>query len=152
MRRIDPGERWGDVVADSDATADAFRERDWTALAVHPGDVNPVADATRLDVLLPGSEFDAANETVGDAAIDTVRVYAASTEGVEYRLVVAEDADAAVAVCVPTYLGAAEFDALRAAVDADDTLTVRLRPLDDRDVVEIEVTDPDIFFESATDA
>ncbi|EMA65325.1 hypothetical protein C461_14553 [Halorubrum aidingense JCM 13560] len=152
MRRIDPGERWGDVIADSEATADAFRERDWTAIAAHPGDVNPVTDATRLDVLLPGSEFDAANEAVGDAAIDTVRVYAASADGVEYRLVVAEDADAAIAVCVPTYLGAAEFDALREAVGADGTLTVRLRPLDDRDVVEIEMTDPDVFFEPESDA
>ncbi|WP_418283980.1 DUF7529 family protein [Halorubrum sp. DTA46] len=152
MRRVDPGERWGDVVADSDATADAFRERGWTALAAHPGDVNPVADAGRLDVLLPGSEFDAANEAVGDAAIDTVRVYAAAGEGVQYRLVVAEDADAALAVCVPTYLGAAEFDALRAAIGDDGTLTVRLRPLDDRDVVEIDLTDPGVFFEPPADA
>lgn len=152
MRRIDPGEHWGNVVADSDAMADTFRDRGWTVLAAHPGDVNPVVDARRLDVLLPGSEFDAANEAVGDAAIDTVRVYAAVTEGVQYRLVVAEDADAAVAVCVPTYLGAAEFDALRVAVSENDTLTIRLRPLDDRDIVEIEVTDPDVFFEPPTDA
>lgn len=152
MRRIDPGERWGDVVADSDATADAFRERNWTALAAHPGDVNPIADATRVDVLLPGSEFDAAKDAIGDIAIDAVRVYAAAADGVEYRLVVGEDADAGVAVCVPTYFGTAEFDALRAAVGDDGTLTIRLRPLDDRDVVEIELTDPGIFFQPPTDA
>ncbi|MDZ5811169.1 hypothetical protein U4E84_07400 [Halorubrum sp. AD140] len=149
MRRIDPGERWGDVVADSDATAAEYRERGWTAIAVHPGDVNPVADAARIDALLPGSEFDEANETVDGAAVDAVRVYAAAADGVEYRLVVAEDGDASVAVCVPTYLGAAEFDALRTAAGERGTLTLRLRPLDDRDVVEFEVTDPDVFFDGA---
>jgi hypothetical protein len=152
MRRTDPGERWGDVVADSDATAAEYRDRGWTAVAAHPGDVNPVADAARVDVLLPGSEFEEANALVGDAEIDAVRVYAAAGEGVEYRLVVAEDDDAAVAVCVPTYLGTDEFEALRAAADAAGALTVRLRPLDDRDVVEIDVTDPAVFFDERADA
>ncbi|QKY16335.1 hypothetical protein [Halorubrum sp. CBA1229] len=152
MRRTDPGERWGDVVADSDATAAEYRDRGWTAVAAHPGDVNPVADAARVDVLLPGSEFEEANALVGDAEIDAVRVYAAAGEGVEYRLVVAEDDDAAVAVCVPTYLGTDEFEVLRAAADAAGALTVRLRPLDDRDVVEIDVTDPAVFFDEPADA
>lgn len=152
MRQVDPGERWGDVVADSDATATEYRVREWTALAAHPGDVNPVPDAARVDVLLPGSEFDRTNETVGDAAIDAVRVFSAAADGVEYRLVVAEDADAEVAVCVPTYLGTAEFDELRTAADANGALVVRLRPLDDRDIVEIEITDPDVFFDAPTSA
>lgn len=148
MRRTDPGERWGDVVADSDATATEYRDRGWRTVAVHPGDVNPVPDAARIDVLLPGSEFEEASAIVGDADIDAVRVYAAAAEGVEYRLVVAEDGEASVAVCVPTYLGAAELDALRAAAEAAGALTVRLRPLDDRDVVEIDVGDPTVFFDA----
>ncbi|GAB7010111.1 DUF7529 family protein [Halorubrum trueperi] len=152
MRRVDPGERWGDVVADSDATATEYRDREWTAIAVHPGDVNPVPDAARIDVLLPGPEFNEANEVVGDAAIDAVRVYAAAIDGVEYRLVVAEDGNGEIAVCVPTYLGTAEFDTLRTAADTEGTLALRLRPLDDRDVVEIEVTDPDVFFDATTSA
>ena len=152
MRRSDPGERWGDVVSDSDATATEYRERGWTAIAVHPGDVNPVSDGARLDVLLPGPEFETANEAVSDAEIDTIRVYAAAAEGVEYRLVVAEDADADVAVCVPTFIGDSELDALRFEADAQGGLTVRLRPLDDRDVVEIVVTDPDVFFDATADA
>ena len=151
MRRTDPGERWGDVVADSDATAAEYRDRGWTTVAAHPGDVNPVPDAARVDVLLPGSEFEEANAVVGDADIDAVRVYAAAAAGVEYRLLVAEDGDASVAVCVPTYLGTDELAELRAAADAAGALTVRLRPLDDRDVVEIDVTDPTVFFDAATD-
>ncbi len=151
MGRTDPGERWGDVVADSDATATEYRERGWTTVAVHPGDVNPVSNGARLDVLVPGSEFETANETVEDADVDTVRVYAAAAEGVEYRLVVAEDADANVAVCVPTFVSTSELDALRFEADAQGGLTVRLRPLDDRDVVEIQVSDPAVFFDAATD-
>ena len=151
MSRTDPGERWGDVVADSDATAAEYRDRGWTALAAHPGDVSPVADAARVDVLLPGSEFEEANAVVADADIDAVRMYAAAAAGVEYRLLVAEDGDGSVAVCVPTYLGAGELDALRTGADAAGALTVRLRPLDDRDVVEIDVTDPTVFFDGAAD-
>ncbi|MFC7186760.1 DUF7529 family protein [Halorubrum yunnanense] len=150
MRRTDPGERWGDVVADSDATATEYRDRGWTAVAAHPGDVNPVADAARIDVLLPGPEFEEANGVVGDADVDAIRVYAAAAHGVEYRLVVAEDGDASVAVCVPTYLGSDELEELRAAADATGALTVRLRPLDDRDVVEFEVDEPAVFLD-ATD-
>ncbi|TKX80917.1 hypothetical protein [Halorubrum sp. SD626R] len=152
MGRTDPGERWGDVVADTDATATEYRDRGWTAVAAHPGDVNTVADAARVDVLLPGPEFEAANEVVGDADIDAVRVYAAAAAGVEYRLVVAEDGDAEVAVCVPTYLGAGELEGLRAAADAAGALTVRLRPLDDRDVVEIDVTEPTVFLDATAGA
>jgi hypothetical protein len=148
MRRIDPGERWGDVVDDSDATADEYRDRGWTTVAAHPGDVNPVPDAARVDVLLPGSEFDAASSVVGDASIDAVSVYAAGDDGVEYRLVVAEDEAASVAVCVPTYFGVTELDALRKAAAAAGALTVRLRPLDDRDVVDIGIDDPSVFFDA----
>ncbi|WP_435074860.1 DUF7529 family protein [Halorubrum sp. HHNYT27] len=148
MRRIDPGERWEDVVADSDATATEYRDRGWTTVAAHPGDVNPVPDAARIDVLLPGSEFEEASATVGDATIDSVRVYAAADEGVEYRLVVAEDEAASVAVCVPTYLGVRELASLREAAEETGVLTVRLRPLDDRDVVEIDVDDPAVFFDA----
>ncbi|WP_280587079.1 hypothetical protein [Halorubrum sp. Boch-26] len=152
MRRTDPGERWGDVVADSDSTAAEYRDRGWTTVAAHPGDVNPIPDAPRVDVLLPGPEFEEASTVVGDAEIDGVRVYAAAAEGVEYRLVVAADGDAEIAVCVPTYLGTDELDALRAGADAAGALTVRLRPLDDRDVVEIDVTDPTVFFDATADA
>ncbi|MFW5895847.1 MAG: DUF7529 family protein [archaeon] len=151
MERADPGEHWGDVVSDSDATATAYRERGWTAVAVHPGHVNPVADAGRIDVLLPGSEFETVNAQVAEADVDTVRVYTAATASVEYRLVVAEDEDASVAVCVPTYVGTDAFEALRQATTGD-ALTIRLRPLDDRDVVEIDLPDPSVFFDATGEA
>ena len=144
----DPGPRWDAVEADAESTAAAYRERDWTAIAGHPGQVNPVADAARIDVLLPGSEFDAALDAVGDAAIDGVDVYAGAADGVAYRLVVATDESAQVALCVPTYLEGDDRASLRAAAEASGSLTVRLRPLDDRDRVEIAIDDPAAFFDA----
>ncbi|OYR81253.1 hypothetical protein [uncultured Halorubrum sp.] len=148
MDGADPGPRWAAVEEDAESTAAAYRERGWTAVAGHPGQVNPVADAARIDVLLPGSEFEAALEAVDEAAIDGVDVYAGAAGGVAYRLVVATDDAAEVALCVPTYLGDDGLAPLRAAAEAAGTLTVRLRPLDDRDHVEIAIDDPAVFFDA----
>ncbi|RLM71533.1 hypothetical protein DVK05_00510 [Halorubrum sp. Atlit-8R] len=144
----DPGPQWDAVEADAESTAAAYGERGWTAIAGHPGQVNPVADAARIDVLLPGSEFDDALAAVEGAAIDGVDVYAGAVEGVAYRLVVATDESAQVALCVPTYLEGDDLDALRAAAEAAGALTVRLRPLDDRDHVEIAIDEPAVFFDA----
>jgi len=53
-----------------------------------------------------------------------------------------------VALCVPTYLGDEDLASLRAAAEASGALTVRLRPLDDRDHVEIAIDDPAVFFDA----
>lgn len=136
------------VFDDTDATATEYRERGWTAVACHPGDVNPVADAARLDALLPGSEFDEANERLSDASVDAIRVYAADEAEAIFRLVVVEDADAELAVCVPTFVVAADVAPLRAAAHDAGRLVIRLRPLDDRDHVEFVVDEPEAFFRS----
>jgi|APHM01.1.fsa_nt_gi hypothetical protein len=147
MTGSSPGNRWNEVIADSDTTATEYRDRGWTAVALHPGDVNPISDGARLDVLLPGSEFEAVSEVVATADIDTVRVYAGTDEAVQYRLVVAEDEAESVAVCVPTFVDKSKLNALQFEADAQGGLTLRLRPLDDRDVVEIDVPDPAVFFD-----
>ena len=144
----DPGPQWGAVEEDAESTATAYRERGWTAVAGHPGQVNPVADAARIDVLLPESEFEAALAAVEEAAIDGVDVYAGAAGGVAYRLVVATDEAAEVALCIPTYLGSDDLASLRAAAEAAGTLTVRLRPLDDRDHAEIAIDEPAAFFDA----
>ncbi|ELZ58959.1 MULTISPECIES: DUF7529 family protein [Halorubrum] len=148
MNGADPGPRWGAVEEDAESTAAAYRERGWRALTAHPGDVNPVPDTARIDVLLPGSEFEEALSAVEDAAIDGVDVYAGAAGGVAYRLVVAIDEAAEVVLCVPTYLRDGDLASLRAAAEASGSLTVRLRPLDDRDHVEIAVDDPAVFFDA----
>jgi len=146
MSRADLGERWQRVFDDTEATAAEYRDRGWEALALHPGDVNPIADEARLHVLLPGSEFDAVAELLSGVSIESVRVYAAAGETTSYRLVVAENAASEIAVCVPTFVLDADRDALEAAAAAAGELGIRLRPLDDRDRVEFAVDGPDLFF------
>ncbi|PAU85364.1 hypothetical protein CK500_01455 [Halorubrum salipaludis] len=146
MSRADLGERWQRVFDDTEATAAEYRDRGWEALALHPGDVNPIVDEARLHVLLPGSEFDEANDLLSGATIESVRVYAAPGETAIYRLVVAENATDEIAVCVPTFVLDSDGEALEAAAADAGRVTIRLRPLDDRDRVEFAVDDPEIFF------
>ena len=151
MRERALNERWEDVLADADATAAEYRDRGWEATVVHPGDVNPVPDAGRLDVLLPGPEFDELRDRMEGIDVDTFRVYAARQSGVAFRLVVAEDGDGGFALCVPTYLADPDAAPLEHTATSTGTLVIRLRPLDDRDVVDVEVTEPALFFDPDTD-
>jgi len=147
MSMTELGDRWREVLDDTEATAAEYRDSGWDAIAVHPGDVNPVPGAARLHVLLPGSEFDAVNELLDGAGIGSVGVYAAAGDSVRYRLLVAENADREIAVCVPTYVFESAVEELDAAARNASGLGVRLRPLDDRDHVEFAVADPDLFFD-----
>lgn len=147
MNRDELTERWNSVLADTDATAEAYRDRGWTALALHPGDVNAVVDAARLHVLVPGSEFDEANETIDPDALDAVQVYGATAGSTRFRLVVAENEADQIALCVPTFVLGSEAADLRDAADRAGGITIRLRPLDDRDHVEFAVADPSVFFD-----
>lgn len=147
MNRAELTDRWNAVLTDTDTTAEAYRDRGWTAVALHPGDVNAVVDEARLHVLLPGSEFDEANETVDPDALDAVKVYGANEGSTRFRLVVAENEAEEIAVCVPTFVLGTEADDLRSAAERAGGITIRLRPLDDRDHVEFGVTDPDVFFD-----
>jgi len=134
MVHVDPGDAWEAVVADADAVATSYRDRGWTVTTTHPGHVNPVTDAARIDVLLPDPEFETAHEAVATANLDAV-----DEDGVAYRVVVATDESAAVAVSVPTYLSPTALRALGASADTIGSVTVRLRPLDDRDHAEIVI-------------
>jgi len=148
MSKPELNDGWTDVVADTKATAEEYRDRGWDALAVSSGDANPVPEDARLDVLVPGPEFDEIRGLMDDVEIDGFRVFAARQGDVEYRLVAAEDGDAEFALCVPTFVFDHEVDGLRAAADEAGRLTLRLRPMDDRDVVDVVLVDPGLFFES----
>lgn len=146
MSRADLSDRWQRVFDDTEATAAEYRERGWAALALHPGDVNPIVDEARLDVLLPGSEFDEVNDLLSGVPIESVRVYAAADEMAAYRLVVAENPAAEIAACVPTFVLDSDRNALETAAADAGEVRIRLRPLDDRDRVDVAVDDPDLFF------
>ena len=83
------------------------------------------------------------------ARSSTKRTISRRERSTRFRLVVAEDTTAETAVCVPVFVLGTEADDLRTAADAAGGVTVRLRPLDDRDLVEFAVADPDLFFELA---
>jgi hypothetical protein len=141
-----PGDRWDKVIADSEVTAADYRDRGWMAVALHPGDVTPVSDDARLDVLLPGSEFQAVFELVATADVDTVRIFTGADKEIQYRLVVAEIEAESVAVCIPTFVDKPKLNALQVKADGQGGLTLRLKPLEDRKVVDINVPDPGVFF------
>jgi len=146
MSRADLGERWQRVFDDTEATAAEYRDRGWEALALHPGDVNPIADeaaprpAPRL-----GVRRGQRTALWGADRVDSG--VCGGGETASYRLVVAENATAEVAVCVPTFVLDSDNEALEAAATDAGELVIRLRPLDDRDHVEFAVDDPSLFFQ-----
>ena len=145
-------ERWEDVMTDSMATVAEYQEKGWDALGFHAGDVVPIEGAARLDVVLTEATFEDVRERMTDVEIDTFRVFAAHDEGVTFRLVAAEDETEEFALCVPTFLFDRDEEPLnRAAAEAGE-LVLRLRPPDASNKVDIELADPDTFFESRPSA
>lgn len=148
MSRSDLNERLKDVFDDADAIAAQYREQGWDAIAVHPGDVNPVTEEATLYVLLPDPEFNKSTELLSDRNIDQIRVYAAPDGKISYQLVAAEDTDEEFALCVPTYVLPSDMNSFKSKVMEAGSLGVRLRPLDDRDYLEFALEEPELFFQS----
>ncbi|MCG1001845.1 MULTISPECIES: hypothetical protein [Halobacterium] len=110
---------WQAVVEDMAATADAYRERGWTTLELHPGDSVLVDSESRtgLDVLLPGDEYEDLEALADDASFTDVDVFRASEGTTTYLLVVEKDPDSETAVFVPAYYdesSAEKLDTVRA--------------------------------------
>jgi len=95
---------------------------------------------TPLESCTPAQAVDERDATYGNrkAAGDRA-VFAAAEDGVAYRVVVATDESAAVAVSVPTYLSTTALGALGESAETVGSVTVRLRPLDDRAHAEIVI-------------
>jgi len=99
------GEGWQAVVEDMAATADAYGERGWTTLQLHPGD-SVLVDSefrTGLDVVLPGDEYESLESLAVDASFTDVDVFQGATGNTTYLLVVEKDPDSETAVFVPAY-------------------------------------------------
>ncbi|MGB9964250.1 hypothetical protein [Halobacterium sp. CBA1126] len=146
-------EGWGAVVEDMEATAEAYRERGWTTLELHPGD-SVLVDSefrTGLDVLLPGDEYEDLEALADDAAFTDVDVFQAAAGATTYLLVVEKDPDSETAVFVPAYYDTAysaeKLDAIREA----DELRLFCRRLND-DYVEFVHENADPFLPDRRDA
>ncbi|MXR21294.1 DUF7529 family protein [Halobacterium bonnevillei] len=104
---VQAADGWNAVIDDMAATADAYRDRGWTTLELHPGD-SVLVDSefrTGLDVVLPGPEYEKLEAITedDDTAFTDVDVFTAEDGGMFYLLVVEKDPDTETAVFVPAY-------------------------------------------------
>ncbi|MEF8773189.1 MAG: hypothetical protein V5A23_00300 [Halobacteriales archaeon] len=141
---------WQDVIADMEATAEGYRERGWTVVEVHPGDV-AVPEGREggrwgLDVLVPDGEFDEMERLVeGDPAFDESEVYRGKSGGLVLLVVAMLDPDTEHAILFPVYYDEKRArDVLDRAIEEGE-LPTHLRPLDERAVVTFRHEAVDLF-------
>ena len=140
-------EHWREVADDAEETAAEYREAGWETLVVHPGDVTPRdGDPYGLDVLAPGSEFEALQELVADVTFDTSHVYRADHGGVRFFIVANEATADQVAVVVPAYLADARADGVRERALEEGVMYTHVRPLSADARVTFAHEDPELFF------
>ena len=135
-------EPWEAVVADMEATAEGYREADWSVLELHPGDVT--VDEQGLDVLVPGDEFETLESRTADAAFDTYEVYRAAESEMVFALVVLEDTETERAVCCPIYYEREAIEGVRERI-GDGVLYTHIRPLNDDRMVTFSYEEPELF-------
>lgn len=137
---------WQAVIEDMEATAEAYRDRGWTTLELHPGDAVLVDSDTRLglDVLLPGPEYEDLESMAENAEFTDVDVFRAEGSGLLYLLVVEKDPDAETAVFVPAYYDPGSAQEKLDAIREDGELRLFCRRLND-DYVEFVHADIEPF-------
>jgi hypothetical protein len=141
-------EHWEAMLEDAARTAEEYRERGWTALELQPGDVTVDPDLPGFDVLLADNEFAEVTDLLGEAGVDSYRVYRGSAAGVMFAVVALEATAEERVALVPLYYSHARLPALESAADAAGRLATRLRTLDRTSFV-VEHEDPEPFFPDA---
>ncbi|WP_224333567.1 DUF7529 family protein [Haloprofundus halobius] len=152
---------WEAVVADMEATAEAYREDGWQAVELHPGDVIPLSasgvdgganrddgsgDAwSGLDVLLPGNEFSSVEATVESAAFDESEVLRTREGSVVLAVLVMRASAEKQAVLVPLYYDVGEIAGVANAARTAGRLDVALRPLSNDQRVLFSLDDPELL-------
>lgn len=140
-------DRWQAVLEDAAATAAQYREDGWETIELHPGDVTPLTGEPHgLDVLLPGSEYEALTEAVADATVDAFEVYRATEGGTHFYVVVFEATEEELAIVCPAFIGGSDAGALEQRARAAGALPIHARPLSDDSRVTFTSEDPDLFF------
>jgi hypothetical protein len=139
-------DRWEAVIDDMEATAAEYRERGWTVVELHPGDVTPLPparggealddDRVGLDVLVPDNEFEAVEAETDEATIDSYDAYRAQVGSVVFVVVALEATTSELAVLVPLYYRAADAREMANRALERGRIDLFVRPLaDDRRVV-----------------
>ncbi|MFB6072530.1 MAG: hypothetical protein ABEJ88_06135 [Halobacterium sp.] len=140
---------WERVVEDMEATAEEYRDRGWTAVALHPGDVSVFTDApdrNGIELLAADNEFEDLADAFDDAGgFSEAQVLRATTEGSVYVVVVLEDEAAETAVLLPAYYSPGEHDDFVEMIQTEGEVEIHVRPLDERRVLTFTHEDPSLF-------
>lgn len=137
--------RWEDLIADTEATAEEYEAAGYDTIAIHPGDVVALVDDVVIDVLAPGDEYRELTDLATDLSVDEFDVYGAEEGGVSFALVAALDHDAEAAVCVPLYLKLQDLDDLDLAASEAGHVHLHVRPLTNDSRVEFTLEEPDLL-------
>lgn len=144
-------ERWGDVEADLEVTADELAAEGWSTVTLHAGDVTTLLDADPpgLGVLVPGNEFEALEDALeAGAAFTETAVLRSASGGVAFLGCVLRDPDRRVAALVPAFYPQRGDDAQTLAEHAAETGAVHLHvyPLNRERIVTFTIDDPSLVF------
>ena len=150
-------EFWDDVMADTEATAEDYRDAGWDVLELHPGDVTPLPTAEEsvdgdteddenrpvgLDVLLQSDEFDEVEARVDGAAFDEYDAFRAEEDDVVFLVVAMKSESTAEAVIFPVYYTRDEAATMLRLVADRGEMRTYLRSLDAPQRVVFSQRDP----------
>lgn len=149
-RRAHPGEAWGAVLDDMEATAEALREEGWETMELHPGDVTIVEDTREpgIDILVPGDEFDDLRARIeAGVSFEDYEVYRAETEGMVYAVIVAKDDDSGTSALMPVYLDGQKLESILDPEPDSEGMPVYLRRLDG-EMYELRLQEPSLLLDT----
>lgn len=144
--------QWDDVLSDMEEMAAGYRKNEWDTYELHPGHVAVLpedSDRTGFEALVPDNEFDPL-VSVHDPTVDEFKVLREESNGLAYRLVVAEDRAKRVVVFIPIYYEFPAVDRLRVEVEEEGSVQVYVRPLSkEKGVLGYTLDEPELLFPDA---
>lgn len=144
-------DRWEDLEADLEASADELEAEGWTTVTLHAGDVTTLPDDNppALAVLVPGNEFGPLEDHLADGvAFTETAVYRSAAGGVAFLLCVLRDPDRGVAALLPAFYPQRGRAAQALAAHARDTGEVhfQVHPLSRDRAVTFTIDEPGLVF------
>lgn len=144
-------DRWEDLEADLEATAEELEAEGWTTVTLHAGDVTtrPDGEPPALAVLVPGNELEALEaHLAGGVAFTETAVYRSAASGVAFLVCVLRDPDRRVAALLPAFYPQRGRAAQTLAEHARDTgeLHFQVHPLSGDRAVTVTIDEPGLVF------
>ncbi|QLG50584.1 DUF7529 family protein [Natrinema halophilum] len=148
---------WGDLVQDSRAIAEEYREDGWDAVVLEPTDVSPVDEDARigLDVSVSDEEYDAVAERIEEGAvtITAADVYyrPLAEDGGDRRvaLAVERDDDSETAIVIPISYDVANVRSVFETALVEEELLIHVLSNPDDGWVSFSHDDPSLFLEES---